>query len=232
MAEKTQNYLNQALTEEEINLIVSKIEELNVQKEEIIAGITDEEGNVTIESINEYLDKLVKNIENEEIQAELQQVKAELKVVRGKVKEKCHKIHADYKVQIEAMIKTIEATKTTISTAIAALPEEYKAVVNEYLAEMDLMVQTIKTGLQDGCDLETIKTWIEDFRVKEADLLETIENDLSEEELAEVEELKAKASETVNTLKDKLDKAMTDAHNQSREYLHNKKGQKVNNPKR
>ena len=91
------------------------------------------------------------------------------------------------------------------------LPETLKETFNVYLTEMGTMISTMKEALEGEVTVDTIKGWKDSFRAKEAELLTKINEDLSEEELAEIETLKQKVSTELTNAKQSFETAVNNA---------------------
>ena len=230
LSNKVDSYAKQVLTEDELAVIAEAVNKLGVAKEEFFNEIKDEEGNITLDSINAYLDKLVKNLEdNEDIKAIVEELKTSMSDVDAKVEEKLEKLGEKYNAEIEALVKTFEATYKQISSLGALMPAELKAVLDTYLAELQEMNNMFKEALTEQITLTKINEWITELREKEAEMLNKINEDLTEEELAEIEELKTKLDSNVKDLEKKMHDAKEDAKNKMNDHLNQLKPQKKGN---
>ena len=209
--EVVENYKKSLLTDSQIELVVASITPLGVAADVVKEGIKDSDGNVTIESVNAYLDKLIKNIVNEELKDEIASIKDAINQLEATVKTECAKLQEAYRPQIEQMLTVLETTKKTIESTLAMLPETLKETFNVYITEMGTMISTMKEALEGEVTVDTIKGWKDSFRAKEAELLTKINEDLSEEELAEIETLKQKVSTELTNAKQSFETAVNNA---------------------
>ena len=109
------------------------------------------------------------------------------------------------------------------------MPAELKAVLDTYLAELQEMNNMFKEALTEQITLTKINEWITELREKEAEMLNKINEDLTEEELAEIEELKTKLDSNVKDLEKKMHDAKEDAKNKMNDHLNQLKPQKKGN---
>ncbi len=223
-----ENYKNSLLSDSQIELVVAAITPLGVVADEVKAGIKDQDGNVTLASVNAYLDKLIKNVVNEELKDEIAAIKDAINQIEATAKAEAAKLQAKYAPQIEQMVTLLETTRETLKTSIAMLPEALKESFNTYLNEMQVMIDTMKTALKGEVTLETIENWVKDFRAKEAELLAKIEADLTEEELAEIETLKQEISTEITNAKNKLDATIKSAISTVKTQLETLKANRTN----
>lgn len=227
LSNKIDSYSKKVLTEKQLEAVSNIIDDLGIAKEEFFNQIKDEEGNITIDSVNAYLDKLVKNLEiTDEINELIDELKSSMNEIDLKIKNKIEEINVKYESEIQAVVKMFEQAYNQISSLGALIPEEVKAVLDTYLAELEEMNNTFKAALTEQITLTKINEWIVKLREKEASLLEKINSDLSEEELAEVEELKTKIDSSIKDLKDKFEKAKNDAKDKMHEHFNGLKQNK------
>lgn len=223
-----ENYKQSLLSDSQIELIVSAITPLGVVADEVKTGIKDADGNVTIASVNAYLDKLIKNIVAEDLKAEIQSVKDAVNQIETTVKAEVAKLQEKYKPQIEQMLLVLETTFDSINATLALLPESVKAIYNTYLSEMQTMIDTMKEALEGGITTETINGWVNRFKAKEAELLTKIESELSEEEKAEIENLKTRVSTELTNAKNAFEEATREALDTVKGQLETLKSQRMN----
>ena len=230
LSNKVDSYAKKVLTEQDLKLIAEKINKLGIAKEEFFNNIKDEDGNITLDSVNAYLDKVVKNLENnDDIKAVIDELKVLMSDIDAKVLEKLEKINEKYNAEIEALVKAFEATYTQISSLGALMPAELKALLDTYLTELQEMNNMFKEALTEQITLTKINEWITELREKEANMLAKINEDLTNEELKEIEQLKAKLDSNIKDLEKKMNDAREDAKNKMNEHLNSLKPQKNNN---
>lgn len=229
LSNKIDSYANKVLTKEELALVSEVINKLGIEKEEFFNEIKDEEGNITLDSINAYLDKLVKNLEeNEDVNAIIEELKTSMSDIDKKVEKKLNKLAQKYDAEIEALVKAFDTTYKQISSLGSLIPEELKVVLDTYLEELSQMNNMFKQTLTEEITITKVTEWANQLKEKEAEILNKINEDLTEEELALIEEMKAKLDSNVKGLKDKMDNAKDDARNEMKNHFNNLKANKGN----
>ena len=184
-------YSSNILTDEQIEQIVSKMTEMEIAIEEVKAGIKDEEGNVTIESVKAYLDKVVAEIEDETLKAKIEEIRTILASYEELFKEQSALLEEKYIPQLKIMLQTLETSYGVFETAFAAiqafLPQSIKDAMATFNSETETLITTIKTTLENDPKIEDLESWVETFRAKEAELLEKMKAELTAEEIAQIE---------------------------------------------
>lgn len=221
LTEVFNGYKNKALENEKVQEVVACLKEMGVTLSESLDELKDSNGNITMDSINAYVDKFVKNHNL----TELEDLKASLNALEADVKAVCAKISEEYQPTIQAVLTTLETTKNQINMMVSLLPEALKTAINAYVAEIEAMVNIIKTSLEDGVSLDDVKGWVKDFEAKENEILTKIQEELTEEELAEIKATYDKSKAVIDEAKSKLDEAVNQAKTKVEEYF---KAQKEN----
>ena len=188
---------------------------MGIAVDESLSVLKDSEGNITLDSINTYLDKVIKNSNVKE----LEDLKNTLNSLESEVKTTYAKLREEYTPMLQSLVTVLEATKTQISALISLLPTSLKEILSTYIEELDTMTGILNKAITEGATMDDVNDWIKTFREKEEELLTKIGNDLSEEELAEVEQLKDKASTDITNAKTALDEAVEKAKAKVEEEL-------------
>ena len=207
LTEVFNGYKDKALENEKVQDVVAALKEMCVAISESLDELKDQEGNITVDSINAYVNKVVKNANN----PKLDELKEALNTLEADVKEVCAQIQEEYQPTIQAVVDTLETTKAQINSMVALLPEPVKAVIAAYVAEIEEMVNIIKTSLADGISLDDVKGWVVSFEAKEKEILDKIHDELSEEELQEIQTAYDKTKDVIDKAKETLDKAISSA---------------------
>lgn len=226
--EVVENYKNNLLSDEQIDLVVASITSLSIASDIVKEGIKNSEGNVTIASVNAYLDKLIKNINSEQLKVEIENIKTTVNQIEQTVKNECAKLQEKYQSQITKMLVILEATYDTVSSSLEMLPEKLKETCNIYLSEIQMMISTMKQALEGDISVEVIKEWRDSFKAKEMELLNKINSDLTEEELAEIKKIQEKVSTELQNTKKKLEEDINSALVTIKSELETIKSQRTN----
>ncbi len=180
-----------ALDESVVNAVTAK---LGVSAD----VLKDDEGNITIESIEDYIDVFVKNADENE---DLDTLEDELEEILDNAEEVIE-ANADLSVYMAQ----IEAVKAQFETISQFVPQPIADQINE-------VVTTVTTALEDGLTLDELEDLEELFEDAAEDTLDLIEADLSEEELDQIDDM-------IKAVKDNADqhhKAFNDAVNGAKE---------------
>ena len=225
IAEHAIKVCNYPLNEEQ----VAKIAEiLGLESVDVLKNAN---GEITVASIEAYVDKLFKNSPEYD---DLQQVKAELSNALNEieitVKAKIDELAKEYQPQIETAVAMAESVAESIETLVAGLPEAVKAEITSATEELKNILNNVK-AIANG-----EKVSIDDLR-KEADRLENKANeyldkinaDLSKEELAELQKRADAVVDKMTKQKAELEKAIAEAEKVAKDYLESLKEARKSN---
>ena len=182
-------------------------------------------GEITVESIEAYADKLFKNTQASD---ELEKTKAALTKAltqaESVMKEEINDLTDEYKPQIEAALQNTRQIMATVEAMTSALPESMKTALNNATADLkDILSEIDAILIDDEIRLDVLKEKADRLEVKANEYLDKIKADLSEEEWAELESRKAAVVDKMTEQKKTLEKALDDAEKAAKEYLENLK---------
>lgn len=196
-----------------------------------IDNLKNDSGVITIESVENYVDKLFKNNKSEDwtqVKASLNQT---LSDIEETIEDEYSKVRETYVPRIEAIIAQADAalaTVKTIKSTIASLPLT-EAIITEletYISDYESIINDIKAIIDDeelNLDLETLKAKAASLLEKAEDVKENMEESLSEEEKEELETLKKNAVEGLTVAKQALESAISQAETSAKQFLNNLK---------
>ena len=181
--------------------------------------IENSEGDVTIDSIEAYVDKIIKNMgENAEYDAYKAEVKSTLEDLEATLKETA-KTEADkyipmvreYMEGVKPFVDALNAYKDMplIGTSVESYINDYQAIVAE--------VNTALDGV--NLDVEALRASVEELKEKAEDVLDLIEEDLSDEEEATIEARKQAAINALTTAKEALEDALDTAAQSAKNHI-------------
>ena len=221
---------NATLSEEQVNKVVENITKLGVAQEEVLANIKDENGNVTLDSISAYLDKLVKNMDSEAIKTELEDLKDSINEIENTVEEQFKHVDAMLKPRLQMMVTSLKTTYTSIEAFVnsmsALVPENILNVYKTYLADVKTFLDTVEQNSIDGITLDDLHQLLATLREKEAELLEKIHEELSEEELKEIEDFKKELPNDLEDYKGEFENQMNEAKEEVEKKLEDLKSKR------
>ncbi len=208
--EEMTNYEPDAAT---INAIA---QELNIQDTSVFEN---SEGKITIKSVVEYVEGfLTENDLGDTVEETVEELLNQAEDAAEMAALASDAYAADLaalKTQIETIVSTVNTTATPVLPFLSA---DARAEFEACLADLNTTVTNIATMMADGLTEEELDALIEDAEEKAEDMLEKIKSDLSEEELATVDNLKAQAKTVIDTLTgeflERLSTAETNAKNE------------------
>ena len=222
MAELAANVRTYPMNEGQINAIVSAL------GMESADPLRNSNGEVTIESIEAYVDKLFKNTPpSDELEQTKKDLTEALSQAEAAIKERLSKIAEEYRPQIEAAILSMRQLIASVDGMMNVLPESVQSVLNTAIADLKDILNEIGDLLTgEKVELKVLRRKADLLQEKADAYLEKINADLSEEELAEIEERKKAAVEKMKDQKKALEKALDDAETAAREYLEKLKNER------
>lgn len=186
------NYANQALS----NVDTQKIADiLGVDKSEVDAAVADENGKITLESVEAYIDRTLKNMSAE---------------AYDEIKDKLP--------QLETYVDGLQAE---VDELINALPEEYAAQIIDIIEgakDLGSDVFEFVDSLGDITieDARSIVTYLEG---KRDETMKTIEKDLTAEELGAAKEGVQKALTALTEAQEKYNTDVSEAKKEAESFL-------------
>ena len=175
-----------------------------------VDDLKNSDGKVTLNSIYAYADKLIKN----------SQAAADMAELKAKLNSALDEIDVELQAKVaqaaEKYAPELEAITDGIEKIINALPDSVKEIAETVFADLTDMCNNIADILNDGrITSDEVRGVAKQMNGKAQNTLEKIEQDLSEEELAEIEndrqELLAKTESAKKQLEEAISQAEADA---------------------
>lgn len=223
VAELATNIRNYPLSEEQVAAVVAAL------RLESTDALKDANGNVTIASVEAYADVLFKNSPaSAELEACKQALDEALTAAEAMLKEKAAEIMAEYQPQIEAAVAAAQAVFNTVENAFSALPESLQTIFLNGTKEFKDILTALNEGLEDGkIDVTELRAFADRLDAKAQEYLDKIQADLSEEELAELEEKRMAVIERMTKEKETFEKALDEAAKTAKAYLEQLKAERL-----
>ncbi len=189
--------------------------------EEQLANLKNSDGEITLKSVEAYADKVFKNSEaGQELENWAAEVNASLNEAETIVKAEISKAAEKYQPQIEATVNATESVVTMLKSYVALLPEGMKAQLNEYVTNFEELVSELEVILEKGeITEEDIREYAKRMEEKAANILEKIEQDLTEEELEKIEDRKSEIEKTFTLAKKQMQDAIAKAETEAKARL-------------
>ena len=218
--------LEYPLNEEQIAAVLTA---LNLTEEDV-ALLSDEQGNVTIRSVEAYADKLFKNSEGGQALEEKKTALTEaLNGIQKSVREELDNVYELYGEQIDSAIAT---AKSALYTVKICLPVGVQNMIDDYVKDLTDIVTALETTVTDGTvTLEELKTVVDTLEAKAQEYYEKMREDLSEDEWKEVEKRRKDIVDSMNTEKREMEKQLEEAKRKAEEELTARKEERRENSK-
>lgn len=219
-AELAASVANYPLTEEQINAVVTALGLENSDP------LKNSEGKVTVQSIEAYADKVFKNTP---AGVQLEQTKKDLtdalEQAESVIKQKVNELSETYKPKIEEALEAAETVVTTLkSTPMVG------TLIGTALDDMQDIIGDVKTIINgDAPAIDVLKEKAKRLEEKANEYLKKIEEDLSAEELEEIESDKAKILETLAAEKQDMQNVISKAEAEAKQRLESLKQERKDN---
>lgn len=190
--EEARSYANTALK----NVDTQKIADLlGVEKSEVDAAIKDENGDVTLESLEAYLDRELKNMSKE---------------AYDKIKEQLP--------ELEAYVNGLQAE---VDEFIDSLPEEYATQIRQIIADLEVLGGDVAEFIQSLGDItvDDVRTIVTYFEKQRDQAMEQIKAELTEEQFNEAQADVAAVDAKIKQFEDKFTAAVEQAKQEAQAYL-------------
>lgn len=162
--ELTMDYADKALSNVDTQIIADI---LGVEKSEVDAAVTDENGNITLESIEAYIDRTLKNMSVEaynQIKAELPELETYINGFQAEVEEYINSLPEEYATQIRKILADIENLGSDVFAFVESLGDltidDVRSVVTYLEGKRDETMQKIEANLTAE-ELEEAKTYVQ-----------------------------------------------------------------------
>lgn len=210
---------NYPLDETEITAIVTA---LGMESSD---ALKNSNGEITIESIEAYADKLFKN---SPASTQLEQTKTALSNAISQaetvIKEEVAEMLNTYEPQITQAKTTAEQILTTIETSLNLLPDSLKSLFNTLTDDLRTILSTVSNITKDGkINVEELRKTTDNLQRKADEWLNKIKTDLTEEEFASLQARQQAEIDKMSTQKQAFNSALETAKNEAQTYLQNLK---------
>ena len=207
----------------------------NTQIDEIITALgvssdkldplKDENGNITISSIEAYANKYFKNQEySDELKSKIDALAEALNNVQIEVQASIDVKIGDYSAEIEAAVSVgqnlVDTLESSLSAVKAFLPTEFQVYLNDFKTASTKVMAVI--GGEEGA-MENLDDYIAELEGKANEILNKMKSDLTEEDKKEIQEIKERNVSKLSEAKTKFDNALAAAKDEAENLLSGKK---------
>ena len=207
----------QELAEEQIEAVVAA---LGLAEDELDL-IRDDEGNITIESIESYADVLFKNAEEGEDYREVKHALAEaLRSCESHIHNMLKRGHFP---KVELTLEGVETYINVINTQLALIPGAQEAMA-EFITDVNAIVEELK-ALAESEELtsDDLRAAADKLDAKAKEMHDKIVALLTEEEKAEIEDQHNHKKQELDDYRQEMEDKFAEAKQQAEEYLSQKK---------
>ena len=180
------------------------------------------DGEVTLASIENYADIRFKN---SEVGQELERMKSELASAldeaEAEVKAEIYKLTDEHRELLEQACVSAKLVADGVEGMISALlDDDIEEQLRSCVADMRAILAELNEVVANGeLSVEGLKNYVDRLETKSEEYRVKLENELSAEEVAELNEKKAKVSEKLTAEKEKMEAAIAEAENTARAHL-------------
>ena len=193
-----------------------------------VDALKNSDGEITVKSVEAYADKTFKNTQaSQELEAMKAQLTAALSDAENVVQQKINELSKEYEPQISAVTATIN---TALNGLEAFIPAGILPQIQQIKTDLTDISEQITAIAADGkITSEEVRAMAALLERKSASSLESIQNDLTAEELEEVKALQQAALDKISNEKVKFDNALTQAEQTAKQYLQQLKDERKAN---
>ena len=225
MTEYVSSLSDYPLSEEQVNAIVLA---LGLESSD---ELKNSKGEVTIGSVEAYADKMFKNTE---ASAKLEEMKKNLSDALNQaettVKEKINEISTEYQPQIEATIDLVNQYVVTMQTLALLLPQNVQTIINNSVNDInEIVVELRDLASKDEITVDAVREKAVFLNKKAEEYRKNIEAELTEEEIADLENRKVEAVNKMSAQKKEFEESLTKAEEEAKNYLESLKTARKNN---
>lgn len=175
--------------------------------------IKDENGSVTVASLDKYFNRYFKNMTEDERAA----AEATLKSVMSAVQAEADKIDASIAEEYKAALKKLASDMTDALSS--SIPESVRNAATVYLKAFTDCAEALSKAAEGKEPAAAAHAALETLESFEADALKNLKNDLTEEELEKVTEKISAVEAQLKAFEDSFNERLSAAEAQAKAYL-------------
>lgn len=183
--------------------------------------LKNSDGEITLDSIEAYLDKLYRASDlAEDIEALRDDIAAELNAAEAEVKAEIAAFAKEHEAEIAEIKAALEEVAARIAPIADLVPPAVADTVNAIEEDVIFAAEAVAAILNDGTITSAEVAELSDTLAAKADeLYAEMTAELTEDELEEVNALMAKAEETLSRAEAEMKEALAEAEEAARAYL-------------
>lgn len=189
-----------------------------------VEDLKDSDGNVTIDSIYAYADKMFKN---SDAAVTIEEIKTKLNTALDSID---NELQAKIAEATEKYGEQIQAVADGINSIVSALPESVKDIVGTAFKDLDDMCKNIINIVSDGkITSDEVRKVAKQMDDKATATLVRIEKDLSKDELSEIAQNKENLIKNASAAKAQMEEAIAKAEQSAKDRLAELKASRASN---
>ena len=191
--------------------------------------LRDENGKITLGSVSDFCNKFIdENDVSEDVKTSVKEILAEAKDAAELVV----MASGAYEIELATLksaIQTVISNVTTVSsTILPVLPADAKAEFEACLEDLRATSEKIADIMENGDTSDAVILLAEQAQKKADEVLEKIENNLTDAEKAKAEAILTAVESQVKTLTSEFEGRLSVAEAQAKQYIENKRQQRLN----
>lgn len=195
-----------------------------------VDALKNSNGEITVNSIEAYADKLFKNSPAGEALEEMKtELSAALAGLESSAKQAVSTIYETYESEINSAITKAQSIINNIKTGVLlALPESAKADFNTAMEDFNRLVTSLKTLVSGGVTVDKLKDTKAEFEARADEYYNKSREVLSDNDLEDIDQLISALESTLDSQKQVMEQALSVAETEARQYLGNLKAKLAN----
>lgn len=209
----TQAVYTQALTEEQIAAVSAALG----LSEEDLDLIKNEDGEITVESVESYADILFKNAEESEDYTEVKKALTEaLTSCESQIHNMLRRAHCP---KVELTIEGIEGYITALNTQLSMMPAAQEGL-SEFISDVEVIIAELKTLAEsEEVTSDAIRAAADALDAKAKEMLKKIETAIGEEGKAEIEGKRKEKEDALSHMREDLEEAYAQAKKEAEDRI-------------
>ncbi len=186
-----------------------------------VEALKNSDGEITVNSIYAYADKLFKNSEaSAELEATKTKLNAALDKTESELQAKIEEASKKYETEINAVKESLESVVNSVNSALLLLPDAVKAQLQEMANDAKELSAEVVKIVEDGkITADEVRELAEKLEKKSQETLEKINEDLTKEEREEVKKMQDEAVSRLTAAKKKMEEAISKAETEAKAKL-------------
>ncbi|MBE6533265.1 MAG: hypothetical protein E7676_07235 [Ruminococcaceae bacterium] len=191
--------------------------------------LRDEDGKITLGSVSDFCNKFIdENEVSEDVKASVKEILAEAKDAAELVVMASGAYETELTTLKNAIQSVISNVTTVSSTILPLLPADAKAEFEACLADLNATSAKMADIMENGDTSDAVIILAAEAQKKADEVLEKIENDLTDAEKAKAEAILTGIEAQIKALTSEFEGRLSVAETQAKQYIENKRQERLN----